>query len=276
MIESLQIEITSVCNLKCTMCPVPAGKVKREKAFINIDTFKWIVDTTPTLKSVGLNNWGEPLLNPYCVEMVKYAANRGIETFFATNALFLNEVKSAKLINAGLNKIKFSIDAIKDNYNRLRIKNPLSEYNYNYIARNIEDFLKLNAKAGHPIKTEIVATMWGLTEKTFGKLKYEWEDKVDKIIAQPRLEFDKGYRITKCSEVFNNRLVILSDNRVTVCCADYTGVLELGKIPEQTIDEIFYGSRLCELKKEHNKGFFGYPCNTCTEYDSKFGKKRFE
>lgn len=276
MVESLQIEITSVCNLKCTMCPVPAGKVKREKSFLSFDTFKWIIDTTPTLKSIGLNNWGEPLLNPYCAEMVKYAANRGIETFFATNALFLNDIKSAKLINAGLNKIKFSIDDVGIYYDAIRIKNPSSVYNYDYIVKNIKDFLKLNAKAGSPIKTEIVATMWDVTEKNRDRLYRAWEDKVDKIIFQPRLEFCKRYRTSYCPEVFNNRLVVLSDGRVTICCADYAGALELGRIPEQTINEIFKGEKLLALRKTREHPWLKPPCNTCTEYDSKYGKKRFE
>jgi uncharacterized Fe-S cluster-containing radical SAM superfamily protein len=61
------IELTSICNLSCPLCPVAKGNniLEREQRLINPDDFNRIVELTlPYTKSYTLGMWGEPLLNP--------------------------------------------------------------------------------------------------------------------------------------------------------------------------------------------------------------------
>ncbi|MEI7905183.1 MAG: radical SAM protein, partial [Candidatus Firestonebacteria bacterium] len=77
------IEPTSLCNLKCTMCPVHSsgGKEnKRAAGMMKFGLYKRIINQLPEKEKVNLvlHGYGEPLLHPEIAEMVAYAKKAGI------------------------------------------------------------------------------------------------------------------------------------------------------------------------------------------------------
>src|SRR3954449_6553274 len=100
---AVQVEITSACNLRCTMCLVryrpPVNKIA---GAMPLDLFTRIVDEVPTRRRLTLQGLGEPLLSPHLMEMLRYATARDIAVGFNTNATLLTRSRADALVQAGL------------------------------------------------------------------------------------------------------------------------------------------------------------------------------
>lgn len=120
--RELQVEITGACNLRCRMCLVRyRPPLDRVSATFSRDDFVALVDDLPGLERVTLQGLGEPLLVPHLVDMVAYAAGRGIDVGFNTNGTLLSPEKADALIAAGLAWLHVSVDgATAETYESVR------------------------------------------------------------------------------------------------------------------------------------------------------------
>jgi MoaA/NifB/PqqE/SkfB family radical SAM enzyme len=106
----LQLEITSACNLRCTMCLVryrpPVNKLAGAmRPDISTDSSRSL-----PLRRLTLQCLGEPLLSPYLPEMIAAAVRRDIRVGFNTNATLLNRRRAAELVASGLDWLHVSLD----------------------------------------------------------------------------------------------------------------------------------------------------------------------
>lgn len=104
----LDIEPTSYCNFKCTMCHVSDPDF--EHAHMPLDLFKQIVDSNPQLAKIHLQGMGEPLLCPDFFNMVNYARKRKILVQTTINGSLLTEQNAAALATHNLASIGVSVD----------------------------------------------------------------------------------------------------------------------------------------------------------------------
>ena len=103
--RTLQVEVTTACNLECDICLRKYLKVPGR--FLSLVDFKRILN--PGLfRYVGLHGWGEPLLNRYIFEMVKFAGSKGVITNLTTNGTLLHE-RMGEIFGSGLKEIAFGI-----------------------------------------------------------------------------------------------------------------------------------------------------------------------
>lgn len=120
--DTLSIESSYACNLKCFMCPrhfdeslqgmFPAD-LFRERVYPVLHRFKY----------VHLTGWGEPLMNKGLVEMLQLCKKSGVWTCFTTNGLLLKEPLSRQVLETGLEMINISCDASQaETYNFVRGK----------------------------------------------------------------------------------------------------------------------------------------------------------
>ena len=113
----LDIEITSHCNLLCTMCP-RTHRVQRGEwinKHMSIEQFRSIIDegSANGLRAINLNNFGESFMNKDLFQMISYAKERGIiDVMVHTNGTIMSEKIARKTIDSGLDKLVFSIDSI--------------------------------------------------------------------------------------------------------------------------------------------------------------------
>ncbi len=112
----VQIEPVGQCNLACRMCPVilrGEGSVVRGKppAFMGFETFCHILDGFPDIRELHLQGLGEPFLHPRLLDMVAYAARRGIRVSSNTNLTALSQRRAEEVVRSGLKRLCISIDA---------------------------------------------------------------------------------------------------------------------------------------------------------------------
>jgi len=111
----LFVETTTRCNLNCFMCVKQnRGSDVREGDF-SPELFARLEPALSHVEALILNGVGEPLLNPHLESFISKAkklmpASGWIG--FQTNGLLMTQLRAISLVNAGLDKVCISIDAI--------------------------------------------------------------------------------------------------------------------------------------------------------------------
>lgn len=139
---SLEIEASYYCNLQCPFCPRYVGFGERDIGHMSEDLWEKILSESKEkgLCAILMDHEAESLMNPRIFDMIKAAKTAGImDIWLHTNANLLTPEKSEKLIDSGLTKINFSIDACDEKvYDVLRVGG-----NYQKVLSNIKDFLRI-------------------------------------------------------------------------------------------------------------------------------------
>jgi radical SAM protein with 4Fe4S-binding SPASM domain len=122
---SLEIEPGNICNLRCPLCPTGAGEPGASKGFMNFKFFKHIFDQLKDcLETINLYNWGEPILNPDLIGIIKYAKdkNSAVRIVTSTNLNVQDDALLDRLISSGIDDIIVSCDgASRDTYEKYRV-----------------------------------------------------------------------------------------------------------------------------------------------------------
>lgn len=140
----IQCEPSSVCNLKCNYCihGQPIKKVRPgARTTMGFEVFRTLcaqIKEFGTIKQFNFCGWGEPLINPYLPKMVKFAKEKQIAKNIAvvTNGLLLTPKTFEKLVNAGLDSLRISLQGLTtDRYREVTGQNVDFESLINFIAR---------------------------------------------------------------------------------------------------------------------------------------------
>lgn len=109
--RSVQVEITTKCNLRCKMCPNQGFKGFK-MTDMPIETYKKAIrQSLPELDFVYLWGVGEPMLNPNFTKMVGIAKGVGAKVSFSTNGTMLDHKIARKIVELGVDDIIFSVDS---------------------------------------------------------------------------------------------------------------------------------------------------------------------
>lgn len=137
----VQCEPTSICNLKCHYC-IHGKAVRIQPHTMKPKLFDLLCDQIKEfgepIKQFNFCGWGEPLINPYLPGMIKKAIKRKIARNVAvvTNGLLLGPRMSKKLVDAGLNTLRISLQGLTtERYRQVTRKNVEFEDLLNSIAR---------------------------------------------------------------------------------------------------------------------------------------------
>ncbi|MBN2067467.1 MAG: SPASM domain-containing protein [Candidatus Diapherotrites archaeon] len=120
----LSLDPTSICQLKCPLCPTGQGSNARSRGRMEFSSYKKLVDEiAPFLYEIDLNNWGEPFLNKDLIKMIGYAHKKRIRTSVNTNLnVALSESDAEKLVKSGLDVLYISMDGItQKTYEKYRV-----------------------------------------------------------------------------------------------------------------------------------------------------------
>jgi MoaA/NifB/PqqE/SkfB family radical SAM enzyme len=143
----LQLEITSSCNLRCTMCLVryrpPVNKLAGAMA---PELFYRLVEEVPPLRRLTLQGLGEPLLAPHLLDMLRHAKSRRITVGFNSNATLLTRRRADELVATGVDWLHVSLDgATAQTYEGIR-----DGARFGPVVANIASLAAAKLAAGSP------------------------------------------------------------------------------------------------------------------------------
>lgn len=148
----VQIENTSLCNMSCIFCAHES--MRRKQSFMKASLYEHIIDQCAELKvfQIHLGGYGEPLMDEGYVSKLRYAKSKGIKRVFSvTNGVLLNEEISRNIIEAGLDYLGISIDAVTNQtYGRIHriIGSGKPLHLYDQVHENIETLVRLKKEMG--------------------------------------------------------------------------------------------------------------------------------
>lgn len=289
--SSFSLEPTNHCNLNCPECPAGAQTMKRAKGFIAPEVYKPAIDQLAEhAMYLILYFQGEPFLHPQIFDIIQYARSKNLFVVISTNAHHLDQEKSQKLVNSGLNKMIVSLDgADQETYEAYRQGGDISR-----VMQGIQNVIeaKKNLNSREPL-VEIQFLVLGTNEhqitdiqKLSKKLKvdqlslktaqiYEYQDgnkfipRNDKYSRYRRLESGK-YEIkmrikNRCYRMWTS-CVITFDGQVVPCCFDKDASFSMGNIKEFPFKNIWNSKKYQNFRKRiltDRKGI--EMCRNCTE-----------
>jgi len=273
---SVRIEPTNVCNLSCIMCPYT--KMTRKKGYMSLELFKKLIDNNYTfIRHLDLYMLGEPLLHGQIDQMVEYARKYNVWTRMYTNAVFLDEKISKKLILSGLNAITISLDGLnKTGYQEIR-----KSASFEKIIENIRKFIiiKNDLKMNSPhVSVKFVNFRFDRKKiKLFvKKIKSMGVDSVDGMIVHGWPGFKFSYNDAVGKKINKNKyyhcvmpwsvISIGWDGKVYGCCDDYDGLYVIGNIDDTPhLKDIWNSEKMIVLRRKLAKGdYHNLPhCKDC-------------
>ncbi len=272
----LWIEPTNRCNLRCVMCPNSSDKVK-SRGFMEMSLYERIIDQVRgVVYDANLHHTGESLLHPELPRMVRLARDAGIYTRLHTNATLLDEEKSRALIAAGLDLISFSFDGYDaETYEKIR-----RGADFEKTLINIKRFLalkrELRSETPYTI-FEVINFSQGTKEQIAAFKAPLMELGLNRFIVKEPHNWSGEFEVEGEETMIGNRdffvpctfpwyaLVIFYDGTVYPCPQDFFGKLKIGDLNTQTIQEVWHGVALVDLRRRMKAGDYEglNPCQQC-------------
>jgi len=152
---TIEIDPSNACNHSCPFCisgHIHLSKYKNTEFFnrtiLNKDIFKNLIEelVTTDIKAINWTGGGEPTLNPFLGEAIKYIKNNSkIEMGMFSNGSLLKKFNLFEVIADCLSWIRISIDAgSAKTYDNLRKTN--NSNNFNVVVNNIRELIKIKNK----------------------------------------------------------------------------------------------------------------------------------
>ncbi|AQR96985.1 radical SAM/SPASM domain-containing protein [Clostridium saccharoperbutylacetonicum] len=285
----VDIEISSICNLKCPMCYTITDEFKKKvnTKLIDVSLLKKIIDEIAgKVPALRISLRGEPTLHPNIVEFISYAKKSGIkEVSFLTNGSKMTEEFFGELLDAGVDWITVSIDGVGDTYEGIR--RPLK---FKETLESIKTMKNIKKKKGRNKPVIKIQSIWPAIKNNPEEYYNTFCDYVDYIAFNPLIDYlgndeDIVYEENfSCPQLYQ-RIVVGADGLVMMCSNDEENTQVVGNANEESIYDIWHGEKLNGIRNLHkNKdGFMQIPlCKKCylprlTEDSetAKVGKRHF-
>lgn len=262
MLKRAYVEITNICNLRCSFCPGTG----REGRFMTAEEFRVLAEKLRGHVSyLYLHVMGEPLLHPRLGELLSIGAEKDFRICLTTNGTLLGETADMLLSAPALHKVSVSLHSAEGNgveelagylgtawdfavrAARAGIICSLRLWNIGGAeARNGEILSFLADKLGtHPLNLpQPRQGSWKLGERLYLEHaeKFDWPD-----LEAPETgtRFCLGLR---------EQVAVLCDGTVVPCCLDHEGDVPLGNLLEQDLADILNSPRARALVRGFSEG----------------------
>lgn len=272
-LKKIYIEITNRCNLNCSFC------VHNKRPFkdMTFDEYKMIINKIKNhTKEVYLHVLGEPLLHPNINEFIDYATNNGLLVNITTNGYLIKNI----LNNHNINRLNISMHSYQEQTNL-----SLNDYLDNIFL--VID--KLRSKTFCSIR------LWVSNHHTKKMLNYineryhtniieihdDMKEKItNNLIIDTNHEFiwpnlnNHYYSESGTCRGLIDHIGILSDGTIIPCCLDSEGIIKLGNIYTNSLEEVYnkpiVTDMICGFK---NKKKIHELCKHCYFLKSREDKK---
>jgi MoaA/NifB/PqqE/SkfB family radical SAM enzyme len=198
--KTLQLSLTSRCNLRCRMCAVdkyttdPSEEMPLEEIGKVIDVAK---------KQFGVNSLiltgGEPLLlGKKLIQVIEHADRQGIGVVLTTNGFFLEEY-APELIKFKSVRLHVSLDGLKETHNAIR-RNPES---FDRAVAGLKALISLRKKHGSACTVVVATLILKNNIKELGEL-YAFADElgVDNFDPLPYVPDNTNFSLTEQTELW--------------------------------------------------------------------------
>lgn len=242
--KKIYLEITNACNLSCTFCI----KNQRKINYLSEEEFKTILNKLePYTNYLYFHVLGEPLMHPMINEFINIAS-KSFKVMITTNGYLTDKIEN----NKNIRQVNISIHSFNDKYGV-----SIEDYMHN-IFKSVDKLVKNN--------TYISLRLW---------VKNDYQKKIIEMINEyyncnvnlesgsykikeylyiksyhefiwPDLSNDYYEEVGTCYGL-KDHIGILSNGTIIPCCLDSKGVINLGNIYDDNLDEVLNKERVLTM-----------------------------
>lgn len=282
--DAVDIDISNRCNIHCISCFHSVERF-RPMEDMDLDTFKLALDQAEgNASTVTIGNHGEPFLHKDVFEMLEEVKKRGFFLNLINNGTLLDEKKSRRLLEIGVDRLVFSLDSVDPQKYPLIRKGARLEVT----LKNILNFLKLNCEKGLDTYVNISTVDTQLALKSNPSI-FEYFSKlpVHIVYTSPMLNFHNVLSIreetkflTKYQDAENfkdvpvclggfDRILIRPNGNVSLCAIDWDCIHILGNIKDEPYTRLWNNKKAQEFRRALITGDYseiekkGFLCSKC-------------
>ena len=264
-------EVTNRCNLGCTTCP----RQESGRGFGDMDAELF---GSLARQASGRDvlfypqGFGESFLHPRYPELLELLAHEDVRhPVVITNGTLLDAANRAALLDAKPRVVIVSLDgADPEVFERQRVN-----AKYDEVVANVEALLELRAARGETTP-HLILSLVGTDAVKASLAEFEalWEPKLletDEIFVCSAITWAGTFGFAGAPEpaamapersgggrppcrMLYKTLTVYYDGRTTPCCYDHACQLEVGNANEASVEEIWKGERLADLRRLHEEG----------------------
>lgn len=271
----VQIEISNLCNYQCIFCP--RTKTVRKKGMINDALFHRLLQEVYDFgaREMSFHYSGDPFLHPKLAEYVKKAKEVGYSyVYIDTNGAYATPEKLRAVIDAGVDSIKFSVNAgTKETYEFTHGVDALDA-----VVGNVSYCDKYRKEINSEMKLFVSCVYTKYTQNDRKKV-LELFPFCDEVIFQPAADFsgvmpevnellkgegDNDYsNACPCPMVFGG-IYITYEGYLSACCTNFDNHVVVADLKKMSLKEAWYGEKMTQLRKRHlENDLKGLVCYNC-------------
>ena len=286
--QMLSVEPTSRCNLNCPFCLVgmqnslPSTEhdlLPRGMGTMEMELYRKIVGDAAEfgIRKMQLHVQGEPLLHTQIHEMIRLARARGMVTQLFTNGLPLTATMADRILDAGLDFIRFSVDGVSEEvYQKNRVGGQFAR-----VYRN----MKMLAEKARERRSKI-NIVWQMIamrnneheiergRQMSSELGIDYFVKTFAVTDPDAVPLDPKYQrklhIKPCLDIYRSIFVFYNGD-VVPCCYDQEGKEIVGNLRQQTLTEVWDSPRYVALRRRIDDAYLNPEdepelCKSCLKW----------
>ena len=258
---SIQLEPTNHCNLKCISCP--RDTMAREKGYMDFELFKKVIDEASRIgvKYIHLYLHGEPLMHPDITKMIHYIKLCRLNVSMTTNGMLLDGEKIEAILHSGMTIADYITISILGVSKEVHEK-VMRGVNHDRVISNLENLISLRKR--NSMNSPLIQTVfYEMPENSHeaNMFRKEWKNRVDHArcvpyISQSYAQFNKSgassipLRARPCTQIWE-RMTILWNGDVTICCEDVGGDYIFGNIDDSPMERLWNSDKLRSIRNLH-------------------------
>lgn len=253
----VDLELASVCNLKCPMCYTISAefKAKVNTKLMDFELFKKIIDEIGgKVPALRLSLRGEATLHKQFIECIAYARQQGIkEISTLTHGGKLTPEFFKKMVDAGIDWITVSIDGVGETYEKIRA--PIKFADILEKIKGIKQYKDTHGLHRPVIK---VQGIWPAIQEN-PELYYDtFAPYVDLVAFNPLIDYlgnDEDIVFVDefaCPQQYQ-RLVIGADGLVMKCSNDEENQEVIGDVNQETVYQVWHGEKMKQVREMHQR-----------------------
>ncbi len=236
----IQIESILGCDAECPFCPQKT--IDRKPVVMSESTWRKIIDDT---RGLGITYrpflQNEALIDKRLPEIIRYIKeDPTARAEINTNGSLLDEKRGAALIEAGIDLVRFSIDAFsRETFAACRVG-----LDYDRVVENTSRFIEAAARTRGRVVTEVRMIDMESTKHEQRAFVEYWGARADRALIVPLYHWpwDEGVEmIRKPCLKMREEMFFYTDGRAVLCCWDIAGRAVIGDVTRESVLDIWNG-----------------------------------
>lgn len=260
--RNIMIELSNACNHACVFCANP--KMTRPRQTIDEELVRSLLEQARTLgaREVGFYTTGDPFVHKNLAAFVGEAKRLGYTyTYLSTNGALATPERSARVLAAGLDSLKFSINAgTRESYRAIHGRD-----DWEAVVGNLRFVADYRKQLGRAFKLAITYVVIDQNRHECDGFSRVFAPLVDDIhflecdLQQGNMPENSEFLAREstatpmtapCFMPFS-RAHITCEGYLTLCCVDYQNYLAVADLKTTTLIDAWYAPPFVAMRERH-------------------------